>query len=116
MTHTGSCHCGNVKFEVEGTLDNVMECNCSICLRQGALRWFTPREKLKLLTPEANLSTYTFNKHAIQHHFCATCGCVPYGEGVNPKTGTAMAAINARCIEGVDIAALKITKFDGRNL
>lgn len=28
-------------------------------LRQGALRWFEPREKLKLLTPEANLSTYT---------------------------------------------------------
>ena len=116
MTHTGSCHCGNIKFEVEGTLDGVMECNCSICLRQGALRWFVPRDKLKLLTPESALSTYTFNKHAIQHHFCATCGCAPYGEGMNPKTGTAMAAVNARCIDGVDIAALKITTFDGRSL
>ena len=116
MTYTGSCHCGQIKFEVEGTLDSVMECNCSICSKQGALRWFAPREQLKLLTPEANLSTYTFNKHAIQHHFCAKCGCVPYGEGLNPKTGAAMAAINARCIDGVDIAPLRVTKFDGRNL
>jgi hypothetical protein len=38
MTHTGSCHCGQIKFEVEGTLDNVIDCNCSICQRLGALR------------------------------------------------------------------------------
>ena len=116
MTHTGSCHCGKIKFEVVGTLDNAIDCNCSICQRRGALHWFVPREQLKLLTPEGNLSTYTFNKHAIRHHFCASCGCAPYGEGVNPKTGAAMAAINARCIEGVDISTLKTTKFDGRSL
>jgi hypothetical protein len=69
-----------------------------------------------VLTPAGNLSTYTLNKHRIQHHFCATCGCAPFGEGVNRKTGAATASINARCIEGVDIATLKITKFDGRSL
>jgi hypothetical protein len=116
MQYTGGCHCGQIKFEVEGTLDNVIECNCSICSKHGALRWFAPRENLKLLTPATNLSTYTFNKHRIQHHFCATCGCAPYGEGVNPKTGAAMAAINARYIDGVDISTLKLTKFDGRSL
>ena len=116
MTHTGSCHCGQIRFEVEGSLENVIECNCSICSKHGALRWFAPREQLKLLMPAAHLSSHTFNKHKIQHHFCATCGRAPYGEVINPKTGTAMAAINARCIDDVDISALKVTKFDGRSL
>ena len=116
MIYKGSCHCGRIAFEVEGDLQSVMECNCSLCSRKGSLLWSVPREKLHLLMPEENGSTYTFNKHAIKHRFCATCGCSTYGEGANPKTGETTAAVNARCIEGVDIAALKITKFDGRSL
>ena len=116
MTYTGSCHCGNIKFEVEGTLEQVIDCNCSICQRRGALHWFIARDQMKLLTPESNLSTYTFNKHLIRHRFCAQCGCAPYGEGVNPKTGAATAAINVRCLENVNLSSLKIMPFDGRRL
>ncbi len=39
----------------------------------------------------------------------------PYGEGTDPK-GNAMAAINVRCLEGVDLAGLKVHHFDGRSL
>ena len=27
MKYSGSCHCGNVRFEVEGELKSAMECN-----------------------------------------------------------------------------------------
>jgi len=67
MTYQGSCHCGQVWFEVEGEVTQVMDCNCSICLRKGALLWFFPRDALRLLTPEEDLSTYTFGKHVIKH-------------------------------------------------
>lgn len=30
-TQTGSCHCGKVAFEVEGSPDNATACNCSLC-------------------------------------------------------------------------------------
>ncbi|MFZ1244960.1 MAG: GFA family protein, partial [Azonexus sp.] len=43
MIYKGSCHCGKVAFEVEGELTNLMDCNCSICQRKGALLWFVPR-------------------------------------------------------------------------
>lgn len=33
MTHRGSCHCGKVRFTVEGDLEQVIECNCSHCVR-----------------------------------------------------------------------------------
>ena len=115
MAHKGSCHCGYIAYEVEGDFDEVMECNCSICTKKGYLLWFVPRQKLRLTTPEGNLGTYTFNKHAIKHYFCPVCGIHPFGEGVAP-TGQETAAINVRCLEGVDLPGLKVKHFNGRAL
>ena len=115
MKYRGSCHCGQVAFEVEGRIDGAMACNCSICQRKGSLLWFVPRDQLTLRTPESQMGTYTFNKHVIQHHFCPTCGIHPFGEGTDPK-GNAMAAINVRCLEGIDLEAVPVTHFDGRAL
>ena len=70
---------------------------------------------MKLLTPRDKMSTYTFNKHVIKHHFCPTCGIHPFGEGVSPSGGE-MAAINARCLEGLDLGPLQVKAFNGRSL
>jgi len=116
MVYKGGCHCGRIAFEVEGFLEGVMLCNCSICVKRGYLLWFIPMKHLRLSTPAANITTYTFYKHQIKHQFCAVCGCGPYGEGTNPKTGELTAAINVRCLEDVDLDKLKVTKFDGKSL
>lgn len=113
MIYKGSCHCGKIAFEVDGELTGAMACNCSICSRKGALMWFVPRDQLRLLTPEEDMETYTFNQHVIKHHFCPTCGIHPYGEGVDPK-GNRMAAVNIRCLEDLDLASVPVTNFDGR--
>lgn len=113
MLYNGSCHCGHVAFQVEGTISGAMSCNCSLCQRKGALMWFVPREQLQLLTPDENAGTYTFNKHVIKHRFCAKCGVHPYGEGVDAK-GNAMAAINIRCIEDIELEKIPVTHYDGR--
>ena len=113
MNYQGSCHCGRVAFDVAGRIDGVMSCNCSICQRKGALMWFVPHDALTLKTPDDHASTYLFNKHVVRHRFCPTCGMHPYGEGKDPK-GNAMAAINVRCLEGVDLDALPVTHYDGR--
>ena len=115
MHYTGSCHCGRVAFDVEGEIQSAMACNCSICARKGVLMWFVPREELRLRTPDDAAATYTFNKHVIQHRFCAACGIHPYGEASDPS-GTRMAAINLRCIDGLDLDAIPVQHFDGRSL
>jgi hypothetical protein len=115
MQYQGSCHCGQVAFEVEGEISSVTACNCSICRRKGILMWFVPRASLTLTTPESALSTYTFNKHVIKHRFCSNCGIHPFGEGTDPK-GNAMAAINVRCLDGVDLGSLTVNQFDGKAL
>ena len=94
----------------------MIECNCSICIRRGHLLFFVPREKLQLSTPEADMATYTFKSHTIKHHFCPTCGCAPFGEGPAPGSGAMMAAVNARCIEGIELSKLNRQFFDGRSI
>lgn len=116
MKYRGSCHCGKVAFEVEGEITTVIACNCSICSRKGALMWFVPRGQLRLLTSEEDLATYTFNKHAIKHRFCPACGIHPYGEGVSPRGGGVMAAVNVRCLEDVNLDSFPVKHFDGRAL
>ena len=39
----------------------------------------------------------------------------PYGEGIGPD-GKASAAINIRCIEDIDLAAIPTRQFNGRAL
>jgi hypothetical protein len=115
MIYKGSCHCGKISFEAEGEIKALLACNCSICSRKGSLLWFVPRASLRLLTPQEDLSTYEFNKHVIKHRFCARCGIHPFGEGTDPK-GNAMAAVNARCLQGVELESFAVKNFDGRAL
>lgn len=114
MLYQGSCHCGRISFQVEGEIENGLACNCSMCSRKGWLMWFVPREKLQLKTPEDAASTYLFNKHVIKHRFCTTCGIHPYGEATDPN-GNPVAAINIRCLEGIDLASIPVQHFDGRS-
>jgi hypothetical protein len=113
-TYTGSCHCGGIAFEVEGEIDSGLACNCSICSRRAStLVRSTIQSEAK--TPESSLATYTFNKHVIKHHFCPKCGIHTFGEATDPK-GNAMAAVNLRCIQNIDVDAVPVHHFDGRSI
>jgi len=74
-----------------------------------------PKPQFHLLTPESNASTYLFNKHHIRHRFCAVCGIHPYAEA-SDKDGNPMAAVNVRCLEGVDPESFEVQHFDGAAL
>ena len=113
--HKGSCHCGKVTFHVEGEPGDLLQCNCSHCDRKGFLLWFVPRQQFELTSGEKDLATYTFNKHAIQHRFCTTCGTQAFAYGKAPN-GQETAAINVRCLPDLDRSKLKVNPFDGRSM
>lgn len=115
MKYAGSCHCGKVAFEVEGNIDGALACNCSICQRKGSLLWFVPRAEFQLKTPDDEIASYTFNRHVIKHRFCPVCGIHTHGEGADPK-GNAIAAVNIRCLEGIDLGAVPVQHYDGRSV
>lgn len=111
----GGCHCGAVRFAAEADPAGAMECNCSYCARKGFILTFTPAEKFRLLAGEDKLLEYRFNRHVIAHRFCRDCGTQPFSFGTDSK-GRKMAAINLRCVDGIDVAQLAPQKFDGRRL
>lgn len=115
MKYTGGCHCGNVKFEVEMTIDKLLSCNCSICHKKGHLLAFASEEQFKLLQGEGSLKEYLFNKKVIHHYFCTNCGIGPFGMGQKPN-GEKSRAINVRCLDNVDIEKFEIIKYNGRDL
>ena len=77
---------------------------------------FAPATQFKLLSGDADLTKFEFNKHMIQHQFCSTCGIQSFAMGTHPKTGAQLAAINVRCVDGVDVDTLKVKNVDGRSL
>ncbi len=108
----GGCHCGRVAYEVEGPPDRITQCNCSICTKKGYLHWIVARDKFRLLTPSADLATYTFNTHTAKHHFCPRCGVASF---YIARSDPDKIDVNARCIEGLEVAAIALETFDGRN-
>ena len=112
QTFTGGCHCGRVRFRVTGEPTRVSECNCSICVKKGYLHWIVAPEQFELLSGQADLVTYRFNTKTAQHHFCRHCGIHSF---YVPRSDPDKIDVNVRCLEGVDIAALPVKEFDGRN-
>lgn len=65
-----------------------------------------------MLTPLEDLSVYVWGTRRARHYFCPTCGVAPLR---NPRSDPGKFSVNARCVEGVDLSALEIEHFDGRN-
>ena len=65
-----------------------------------------------LLSGKDDLTTYQFNTRVAKHTFCKHCGVHPF---YVPRSDPDKIDVNARCLDGVDIGALPIKQFDGRN-
>lgn len=114
MKHTVSCHCQKIRLEFESDLKEVMACNCSICIRRGHLLSFGPESNLKLLTGGSELADYQWGKKSIHFHFCSNCGCAPFGRAQTPDG--VFVAVNARCIENIDLDKIPVVQYDGKHL
>jgi hypothetical protein len=83
-----------------------------MCTKKGFLHLIVPTERFELLSGEAELTVYEFNTRVAKHRFCRTCGVHPF---YTPRSDPGSVDVNARCLEGVDPAALEPTRFDGKN-
>lgn len=108
--YEGSCHCRRVTFEALISLRQVVDCNCSICRLRGALWCGAAESDLRIISGESELTLYQFNTKIAKHYFCRHCGIHPF---IRPRLDPGRWAINARCLEGVDMSALSVRTFDG---
>jgi len=109
----GTCHCGQVAFEVKVKPTIAFTCNCSYCIRRGWHHAYAEENEFALIRGEDVLSSYRFGAETTTNYFCRACGIhthffSTYGD--HPHY-----AYSLTCCEGVDVASLEIKHIDGKS-
>jgi hypothetical protein len=114
-TYRGSCHCGSVEFSfLAKEITSGRRCNCSICIRKGAVMsvdYFSP-DAFLVLKGIDSLAVYNFGDHTVNHYFCKRCGIYPFHDAVE-KPG--FYRINLGCVSGLDPLAIEIGLINGKD-
>ena len=111
VKHSGGCHCGRVKFEIEAEAEiEAVECNCSICSKSGFLHLIVPKSRFTLVQGPESLSTYTFNTGVAKHLFCSVCGVKSF---YVPRSHPEGYSVNVRCLDPGTVKSMRVTQFNG---
>jgi len=101
---TGGCHCGEITYEAEIDLDNVVICHCSDCqsLSGSAFRTvaFSEKDAFTFLTGKPKVYVKTGDSgNKREQTFCPECGSPIYstsvGEGAK-QYGIRLGTVNQR--------------------
>jgi hypothetical protein len=90
----------------------ILDCDCSICRKNGYLHLIVPDAGFRLLQGTESLTLYTFNTGTAKHYFCAICGVKSF---YKPRSHPDGISVNARCLDEGSVESMSITPFDGRN-
>jgi|TARA_B100001063_G_scaffold46038_1_gene39799 hypothetical protein len=110
-----TCHCGEVEaaINIDGDLEKIVKCNCSICKRKAAIMSMVKNEDFKIIKGEDKLKLYQFHSKVAKHYFCSNCGIYTHH---NPRSNPAMTGFNLGCVDEINTFDLKdIILIDGNN-
>ena len=101
-----TCHCGEIEAEInlDGDLQKVLQCNCSICKRKNAIMSMVKNEDFKIVKGKDKLKLYQFHSKVAKHYFCTNCGIYTHH---NPRVNPAMTGFNLGCIDEINTFNLK---------
>jgi len=114
----GSCHCGNVTFELEWLPGEdaipARACGCTFCVKHGGV-WTShaaSRLRVRVRMP-GDLTRYTFGTRTADFHVCRACGVVPVVTSL--IQGRIYAVVNVNAFDDVDRACVKVApaSFEG---
>jgi len=111
--YKGSCHCGAVKFQIEGPVTELTTCDCSLCAMRNALMTKVPEQALTLLEGEAMLTLYQWNTRRAKHYFCSRCGIYVFHR---KRSMPDHFGINVFCLEGFDPKSVPTRATEGLNM
>jgi hypothetical protein len=112
----GSCHCGDVHFEVKIDLSaGVARCNCSICTKLSPRGAIVRPAAFTLLQGRESLQTYKWGAEISERFFCKRCGTLVYGAGYLEEVGGDYVSINCNTLDGIEIDAVPVIYWDGRH-
>ena len=112
-----SCHCGQIRVQIDQLPDYVHECNCTLCSASGA-RWgyFHPSQ----VSVEGTAQAYCRQDKAdpaADVHFCTTCGSTTHftlTPAAAAKFGNTLMGVNLRLADERDLAGVELRYPDGQ--
>jgi hypothetical protein len=108
----GACHCGAVSLEIDELPESLVECNCSICSRYGALWAHGTRNTVRVTCAPDAPQAYLWGDRCIEFYHCSICGCVTHYESAE-KDPHSRVSVNARILPRHAISGLRTRRFDG---
>jgi len=108
-----ACHCGAVRFEIAKGPVWVLDCNCTLCRRYGAMWTYLHGEQPIELTmpPTGPTDTYQWLDGDLAFHRCKVCGCVTHMVAAKADPPRVY-GVNARLMIGLDPARVRIRQVD----
>jgi hypothetical protein len=113
--HTGTCHCGAIKFEVMIDATAGTRCNCTICTKVAYLGASVKPEAFTLLAGEDQLGSYLWGGKVATRYFCKTCGVHCFGKGHLDILGGDFLSVNFNCLDDIDVGTVEVGYWDGRH-
>jgi hypothetical protein len=118
MNIHGSCHCGNIGFDLDwpGEAKEIpaRACSCSFCRKHGGVWTSNPQGSLRVQVRDASrVSHYAFGTKTARFHICGCCGAVPVV--TSDIEGRTYAVVSVNAFDGIDASLLRHAgaSFDG---
>ena len=116
----GSCHCGNIAFDLQWEPEPAeipaRACTCSFCTKHGGVWTSCPTGSLVVtIADRAHVSRYAFGTKTAVFHVCAKCGVVPVV--TSDIDGKTYAVVSVNAFRNVDRTTLEPASatFDGED-
>lgn len=109
-THTGSCHCGGIRFTIAYDFAELTTCDCSLCVKRNAVMAKVPESALRIEQGEELLALYEWNSKRAKHHFCRCCGIYVFHR---KRAAPDHFGVNVFCLDGFDVASLPVRPTEG---
>jgi hypothetical protein len=114
--HSGSCHCGAVRFEVDvDVTTGASRCNCSMCTKLSPTGSIVTPSAFALLTGEDGLLQYEWASKMSKRFFCKHCCVYCFARGHLEQLGGDYVSVNLNCLDDIDLADVKVVHWDGRH-
>src|ERR1051326_2532045 len=106
----GSCHCGNISFELTWNPSPkeipARACGCSFCTKHGGVWTSNPNGELDLTVKDVSqVSKYRFGTETAEFQICSNCGIVPVV--LSEIDGRLYAVVSVNAFENVERSLLR---------
>ncbi len=109
-THSGSCHCGGIRFTIAFDPVELTTCDCSLCVKRNAVMAKVPEAALRIEQGQELLALYEWNSRRAKHHFCRRCGIYVFHR---KRAAPEYFGVNIFCLDGFDASTLPLRATEG---